>query len=111
MPGKGRLGGKNGMCKGPEAGKHTAPCWSGVSPVWASHGLPRWRTGKESTCQCMMQEAQVQSWVGKIPWRRTWQSTPAFLLGKPHGERRLENYSHGVTKSWTRLSMHHKSAV
>ena len=82
MPRKGRLGGKNCMCKGPEAGKHTASCWSGVSPVWASRGLPRWRSGKESTCQCTMQEAQVQSWVRKIPWRRKWQSTPAFLLGK-----------------------------
>ena len=43
-----------------------------------------------------MQETQVPSlscpppgdpWVGKIPWRRAWQSTPAFLLGESHGQR------------------------
>ena len=28
-------------------------------------------------------------WVGKIPWRRKWQPTPAFLLGKSHGQRSL----------------------
>ena len=33
------------------------------------------------------------SWVGKIPWRRKWQSTPALLPGKLHGWRRLIGYS------------------
>ena len=32
-------------------------------------------------------------WVGKIPWRRVWQPTPVFLLGKSHGQRSLEGYS------------------
>ena len=31
----------------------------------------------------------VQSWVGKIPWRRKWQPTPVFLPGKFHGQRSL----------------------
>ena len=31
-------------------------------------------------------------WVGKVPWRRAWQSTPVFLPGKPHGERSLTGY-------------------
>ena len=35
----------------------------------------------------------VQSWVGKIPWRRKWQPTPVFLPGKSHGQRSLEGYS------------------
>ena len=30
----------------------------------------------------VIQEAQVQSLVGKIPWRRRWQSTPVCLPGK-----------------------------
>ena len=30
--------------------------------------------------------------------------TPVFLPGKSHGQRRLAGYSHGVAKSWTRLS-------
>ena len=29
-------------------------------------------------------------WVRKTPWRRKWQSTPVFLLGKSHGQRGLE---------------------
>ena len=33
------------------------------------------------------------SWVGKIPWRRKWQSTPAFMPGKFHGQRSLVGYS------------------
>ena len=32
-------------------------------------------------------------WVGKIPWRRKWQPTPVFLLGKSHGQRSLVGYS------------------
>ena len=32
-------------------------------------------------------------WVGKIPWRRTWQPTPVFLPGKSHGRRSLVGYS------------------
>ena len=28
-------------------------------------------------------------WVGKVPWRRAWQSTPVFLPGKSHGQRSL----------------------
>ena len=32
-------------------------------------------------------------WVGKIPWRRTWQPTPVFLPGESHGQRTLVVYS------------------
>ena len=43
------------------------------------------------------------SWVGKIPWRRAWQPTPAFLHGESHGQRSLVGYSpwgHRVRKDW-----------
>ena len=30
--------------------------------------------------------------VRKIPWRRAWQSTLAFLSGESHGQRSLEGY-------------------
>jgi len=30
---------------------------------------------------------------GRIPWRRKWQRTPAFLPGESHGQRSLANYS------------------
>ena len=32
---------------------------------------------KESACQC--RRPGFDHWVGKIPWRRAWQSTPVFL--------------------------------
>ena len=32
-------------------------------------------------------------WVGKIPWRRKWQSTPVLLPGKSHGQRSLVGYN------------------
>ena len=32
-------------------------------------------------------------WVGKISWRRKWQSTPVFLPGESHGRRSLVGYS------------------
>ena len=33
------------------------------------------------------------TWVGKIPWRRKWQPTPAFLPGKSRGQRSLAGYN------------------
>jgi len=32
-------------------------------------------------------------WVRKIPWKRNWQPTPAFLPQKSHGGRSLVAYS------------------
>ena len=31
-------------------------------------------------------------WVGKFPWRKAWQPTPAFLPGESHGQRSLMGY-------------------
>ena len=36
---------------------------------------------------------RFEPWVGKIPWRRKWQSTPVLLPGKSHGQRSLVGYS------------------
>ena len=41
-------------------------------------------------------------WVGKIPWRREWQTHSSILAGKCHGAGSLQ--SMGVTKSQTWLS-------
>ena len=47
------------------------------------YGLPRWRSGKESTCQYRRcKRCRFNSWVGKIPWNRKWQPAPVFLPGK-----------------------------
>ena len=43
--------------------------------------------------------------VGKIPWRRTWQSTPVFLPGESHGQRCLAGYSPWSRRSRTRLKL------
>ena len=36
---------------------------------------------------------KLRPWVEKIPWRRKWQPTPVFLLGKSHGQRSLTGCS------------------
>ena len=56
-----------------------------------SHGLQKWRPGKEPICQC--KRPGFNPWVGKIPWRKKWQPPPVFLPGEPHGQRRLAGYS------------------
>ena len=49
-------------------------------------------------------------WVGKIPWRRKWQLTPAFLPGKPRGQRSLVGLSPwGHKKSDTTVWLHSPS--
>ena len=56
-----------------------------------------------------MRETRLDSWVGKIPWRRKWQSTPALLPGKSHGQRSLIGYSpwgHKESDRTERLHFH-----
>ena len=49
---------------------------------------------KESTCQCSRhRRLEFHPWVGKIPWRRKWQSSPVFLPEKSHGLGSLAGYS------------------
>ena len=46
-------------------------------------------------------------WIGKISWRKKWQSTPVFLLGKSHGPKSLAAYSPlGFKKLDTTEHMH-----
>ena len=61
-----------------------------------------WRSGKESPDNAG--DRGFDPWVGRIPWRRGWQPTPVFLLGKFHGQRCWQATLHGGPKSWTRLS-------
>ena len=69
-------------------------------------GRPKCLSGKESACQWRRPDIRQEfdPWLGKLPWRRKWQPTPALFLGKSHGQRSLEDCRHGVAKSWTRLS-------
>ena len=64
-------------------------------------GLPRWCSGKESTCQGMRcNRREFDPWFRKILWRRKWQPPPVFLPGKSHGQRSLVGYGpQGLKKS------------
>ena len=48
-------------------------------------GFPGVSDGKESA----FGRPEFDPWVGRIPWRRKWQTTPGFLAGGSHGPRSL----------------------
>ena len=57
-------------------------------------GFPGGASGKEPACQFRRCERlRFNPWVGKSPWNRKWQPTPASLPGEPHGQRSLAGYS------------------
>ena len=68
-----------------------------VGHNWATelnrtNGLPQWLRGKESACQYNIHKrCGFDSWVGKNPWSRKWQSSPVFLPQKFHGQRSLSS--------------------
>ena len=54
-------------------------------------GLPQWLSRKEPSCQqrkCS-RIRRYNPWVGKIPWRRKWQTAPISCLEKSHGQRNM----------------------
>ena len=72
-------------------------------------GFPGDASGKEPSANAGDIRHGLDPWVGKNPWRRSWQHTPVSLPGELHAERSLRATVHGVTKSQTqlrRLSMH-----
>ena len=77
---------------------------------YSQWGLPRWHSGRETTCQCRRhRRRRFSPWFGKIPWRRKWQPTPVFLLGKFHWQRSLTGcspctteHTHRDTHTYTR---------
>ena len=65
-------------------------------------GVSQSASGKDPTCQCRWYNSHGFSpWVGKIPWRRAWQPTPAFLPGEPHGQRSLAGQKESDTTEVT----------
>ena len=88
IPGTGEPGGLPSM--GSHKVRHD---WSDLAAAaWERKRLPRGFSCKESTCQ--FRRCRFNSWVGKIPWRRKWQSTYS-CLETPWRR------SHGSQKSWT----------
>ena len=81
----------------PRGLQHTRlPCPS-LSEFTQTHvhwGFPGGSVSKESACQYRRHKrCGFDPWVGKIPWKRKWQSTPIFLPRKFHGQRSLAGYS------------------
>ena len=53
--------------------------------------FPNSSSDKESTCQC--RRCGFNPWVGKLPWRRKWQTILVFLNRKFQGQKSLGSYS------------------
>ena len=70
--------------------------------------FPWWLSSKESACQC--RRPRFCPWVGKIPQRRAWQSTPVFLPENPMDRGAWRATVHGVAKSRTRLKQLSRSS-
>ena len=95
-------------------------CWRAVFGVIDRYTqiykyLHLWQhSGKESACQCRRHKrCRFYPWVGKIPWKRKWQSALVFLPGKIRGQRSLVGYSpwgsQWVRHGWahTHLTLRH----
>ena len=55
--------------------------------VYIYRGFPGGASDKETACQCRrLKKHGFDPWARKIPWRRAWQPTPAFLPGKSHAQ-------------------------
>ena len=84
-------------------------------PLW---GLPGGASGKEPDCQCRRcKRFRFDPWIEKIPWRKSWQSTPVFLPGEsrwteePGGLQSRGPKELGTTErlstTWQPLNLHH----
>ena len=57
-------------------------------------GFPGGSSNKVPDCQSRRNKrCRFNSWVVKIPWKKTWQSTPVFLPGESHGQRSQVGYN------------------
>ena len=77
-----------------------------------SGGFPGGTSGKEPIYQCRRcKRCRFNPWVGKMPWRRAQQPTPASLPGESHGQRSQVGYSpQGHTESDTTEATKHVHA-
>ena len=55
--------------------------------TYPQYGLPWWLRWQRICLQ--HRRPGFSPWVGKIPWRGEWQTTPVLLLGEFHGQRSL----------------------
>ena len=69
--------------------------WVNFDCIFLFHGASQVAlVVKEPTCQCRRCKRRgFNPWVGKIPWRWAWQTTPVFLPRDSHEQRSLADYS------------------
>ena len=82
--------------------------WDPSLSIWNYHNivnqLPRCTSGSKPACQCKRHRRRGFSpWVGKSPWRRTWQSTPVFLPGESQDGGAWWALVHRIAKTWIGL--------
>ena len=61
--------------------------------------FPGGASGKDATFHC--RRLGFDPWVGKVPWRRDWQTSPVFLPGEFHGQTSLVGYNPWAHKDTT----------
>ena len=74
-----------------------------LSPNTRSPGLPRWLSGKESTCQGRSWRCRFDPCIRKSPWRRKRHPLQYSCLENPMDGGAWRATVHRVAKSWTRL--------
>ena len=68
-------------------------------------GLPRWLSGKESTCHCRRpKNCEFDPWVRKIPLEEEMATRSSILAWRIKDRGAWWATVHGVAKSWTQLS-------
>ena len=55
-------------------------------------GFPGGASGNP-TANAWEKRCEFYPWLGKILWRRAWQTTPVFSPGESHGQKNLAGYS------------------
>ena len=77
--------------KQPQRALTAASKYYPVHPRWDSQVAVVVNNPPASAGRC--KRHRFNPWVGKIPWRRAQQPTPAFLPGESHGQRSLAGCS------------------
>ena len=93
---------------GPPRSRPPGSVWVQIIDLGGILGSPDGLGCKESTHQCRRhRRCGFDPWVGKIPWRRTWQPTPIFLPGEFHGQRSWVGYSSWSHKEFDMTKLVH----
>ena len=65
--------------------------WIDLEDIVGAYPVAQWLRTCLTCRRCSRR--RFDPWVGNVPWRRIWQSTPVFSPGGPRGQRSLVGYS------------------